>query len=90
MVKCNQISNVAQISRWAISSSKRWCCESAVLNMSANLENTAVATGLEKVQFSFQCQIKAMPKNAQTTTWLHSSHTQVKCSKFPKAGFNNI
>ena len=31
-----------------------------------NLENSAVATGLEK-QFSFQSQRKAMPKNAQTT-----------------------
>ena len=30
---------------------KRCCCESAALNMSANLENTAVATGLEKVSF---------------------------------------
>ena len=30
---------------------KRWCCESAALNMSANLENSAVATGLEKVSF---------------------------------------
>ena len=28
-----------------------WCCESAALNMSANLENSAVATGLEKVSF---------------------------------------
>ena len=26
-------------------------CESAALNMSANLENSAVATGLEKVHF---------------------------------------
>ena len=32
------------------------------LNMPANLENSAVATGLEKV-FSFQSQRKAMPKN---------------------------
>ena len=32
--------------------------------MQANLENSAVATGLEK----------AMPKNAQTTAQLHSSH----------------
>ena len=31
--------------------SKRWCCESAVLNMPANLEKSAVATGLEKVSF---------------------------------------
>ena len=29
-------------------------------------------------QFSFQSQRKAMPKNAQTTTQLHSSHTLVK------------
>ena len=31
-----------------------------------------------KGQFSFQSQRKAMPKNAQTTTQLHSSHTLVK------------
>ena len=36
---------------WAISNPKRWCCESAALNMSANLENSAVSTGLEKVGF---------------------------------------
>ena len=30
---------------------KRWCCESAALNMPANLEHSAVATGLEKVSF---------------------------------------
>ena len=31
-----------------------------------------------KSQFSFQPQRKAMPKNAQTTTQLHSSHMLVK------------
>ena len=31
--------------------SKRWCCESAALNTPANLENSAVSTGLEKVGF---------------------------------------
>ena len=46
--------------------------------MPANLENSAVATGLEKGQFSFQSQRKAMSKNAQTTTQLHSSHTLAK------------
>ena len=30
---------------------KRQCCESAALNMPVNLENSAVATGLEKVSF---------------------------------------
>ena len=40
--------------------------------------------------FSFQSQRKAMPKNAQTTTQLHSSHMLVKwCSKFSKPGFNS-
>ena len=29
-------------------------------------------------QFSFQCQRKTMPKNAQTTTQLHSSHMLAK------------
>ena len=32
----------------------------------------------EKGQFSFQFQRKAMPKNAQTTAQLHSSHMLVK------------
>ena len=55
----------------------------AALNMPANLENSAVATGLEKFsfqsqKFSFQSQRKAMPKNVQTTTQLHSSHMLVK------------
>ena len=33
--------------------------------------------GTGKGQFSFQSQRKAMPKNAQTTTQLHSSHMPV-------------
>ena len=40
-----------QNSSWTISKPKRWCCESAALNMPSNLENSAVATGLEKVNF---------------------------------------
>ena len=42
--------------------------------MPANLENSAVATGMEKL-FSFQFQRKTMPKNAQTIAQLHSSHS---------------
>ena len=43
-----------------------------------------------KGQFSFQSQRKVMPKNAQTTSQLHSSHTLAKsCSKFSKPGFSN-
>ena len=40
-------------------------------------------------QFSFQSQRKEMPKNAQTTTQLHSSQTLVKwCLKFSRPGFS--
>ena len=42
-----------------ISNPKRQCCESAAPNMPANLENSAVATGLEKVSFH------ANPKEGQ-------------------------
>ena len=43
-----------------------------------------------KGQFSFQSQREGMPKNAQTTAQLHSSHMLVKkCSKFSKPGFSN-
>ena len=34
--------------------------------MSVNLENSAVATGLEKVSSHFQSQRKAMPKKVQS------------------------
>ena len=43
-----------------------------------------------KGQFSFQSQRKAVPKKAQTTAQLHSSHTLAKyCSTFSKPGFNS-
>ena len=76
-------------STWASSSPERWCCDSAALNMPANLENSAVATGLERSIF-IQSQRNTMPKNAQTTAQLHSPHTLVKeHSKFSKPGFNS-
>ena len=38
----------------------------------------------------FQSQRTEMPKNAQTTAQLYSSHMLAKkCSKFPKPGFNS-
>ena len=58
---------------WAISNLERWCCESAAFHMPANLENSAVATGLEKVSFHSnpkerQCQ--RMLKLSQSCTHL--------------------
>ena len=45
--------------------------------MPANLEHAAVATGLKRSVF-IPIPKKAMPKNAQTTAQLHSSHMLVK------------
>ena len=50
--------------------------DDAALYMPANLENCGHRTG--KGQLSFQSQRKAIPKNAQTTAQLHSSHMLVK------------
>ena len=55
-------------SSWAISNPKRWCCESAVLNMSANLENSTVARGLDKVSFH------SNPKERQCQRMLKLPH----------------
>ena len=41
-------------------------------SMSANLENSAVATELKKVSFHSKSQRRAMPNNVQTTRELHS------------------
>ena len=53
--------------------------------MPANLENSAVATELEKVSFL------SIPKNVQTTAQLHSFHLIVRsCSKSFKLDFNSM
>ena len=49
---------------WTISGPAIWCCESAVLSMPANLENSAVAIGLGKGSFH------SNPREGQ----LHSFH----------------
>ena len=43
--------------------------------MPANLENSAVAPGLEKVSFHSSPKERQCQKNVQTTAQLHSSHT---------------
>ena len=45
--------------------------------MPANLENSAVATELEKVSFHFNPKERQCQNHAQTTAQLHSSHTLV-------------
>ena len=46
--------------------------------MPAILENSTVATGLEKISFHSNPKEKQCQKNAQTNTQLHSSHTLAK------------
>ena len=62
------------------------CSESAALNMPANLENSAVATGLEKASFHSD------PKERQCQRMLKLLHncTHLTCLKFSKPGFSNI
>ena len=64
-------------SSWTISNPKRWCYESAVLNRPANLENSAVATKLEKVSFH------SNPKERQCQRMLKLPHngTHLTCSQ---------
>ena len=60
---------------------ERWCCESVLFNMPANLENSAVATGLQKVSFHSnpkegQCQrMFKLPHNCTHLT-CKQSHAQ--------------
>ena len=60
------------------------CCTQYAIK----LGNSAVATELEKISFHSNPKKKTMPKDAQTTAQLHSSHMLAKeCSKFSKPGF---
>ena len=65
---------------WAISNTKRWCCESAALNTPANLENSTVATKLENVSFHSQ------PKEKQSQRIL--KHNCTHLTQFSSVQFN--
>ena len=59
--------------------------------MPANLENSAVAIGLEKGHFSFQSQRKAIPKNVQTTALqTTNSHTTALIFHASKVTLKNL
>ena len=58
--------------------------------MPANLDNSAVATGLEKVSF-LPVPVKGNAKNAHTIVELCSFYTLVRlCSKSFKLGFSSM
>ena len=67
-ITTNKASGGGGIPVWAISNPERWSCESAALNMPANLENSAVATGMEMVNFH------SYPKEGQCQRMFKLSH----------------
>ena len=67
--------------QWAVSNPQRWCCQSAALNMTANLENSTMATGLENICFHFnpkgkQCQRMLKLPHSCTHLTLYQSDAQ--------------
>ena len=57
------------------SNPKWWCCESAALNIPANLENSAVATRLEKVNFHSNTKERQCQRMSNYHTVALISHT---------------
>ena len=68
---------------------QRWCCESATLNV-AVIWKTEHGPQDWKRSVLIPLSREAVPKNAQTTEQLNTSHTLAKwCSKFSMTDFNN-
>ena len=64
--------------------------ESAALNMPANLENSAVATGLENVSFHSNSKERQCKEWSNYITVALISYTSKVMSKFSKPGFSNM
>ena len=60
------------------SNPERWCCESAALNMPANLENSAVATGLEKIPIPKKGNAEECSNYCTTVLISHASKVMLK------------
>ena len=71
-ITMNKVVEVMEF-QWSYIKSYNMSCESAALNMPANLENSAVATGLGKVSFHFS------PKERQCQRMLKLPHN---CTHF--------
>ena len=71
----NITTKLVEVMEFQLSYFKRRCCENAALNMPANLENSAVATGLEKVSFH------SSPKERQCQRMLKLLHN---CTHFTR------
>ena len=89
MNKASGGDGIPELFEIAISNPKRWCCESAALNMPA-FGKLSSGHRTRKGKFSFQSQRRVMPKNVLTTTQLHSFHMLARlCSKSYKLSFNS-
>ena len=77
-------------SSWAISNPKRWCCSSVALHMSANLENSTVATGLEKASFHSNPKERQCQRCSNYSTIAPISHASKEglCPKSFKLDFS--
>ena len=79
-LKASLRAKLVEVIEFQLSHSKSWktmlwkCCT----QYASKFGNLSSGHRTGKGQFSFQFQRKAMPKNAQSTTQLHSSHTLVK------------
>ena len=77
---CNIEKKLLEVMEFQLNSFKSWkmtlwkCCT----QYARKFGKLSSGHRTEKGQFSFQSQRKAMPKNAQTTAQLQSSHTLVK------------
>ena len=71
-------------SGWAFSNPKRWYCESAALNMSTDLENSAVATGLKKVSFYSNPKERRCQRTVKLCTTALISHASKVMFKIPQ------
>ena len=68
---------------------KRWCCESAALNMLANLENSAVSKGQEKVSFHSNPKESNAKECSNYCTTALISHASKVMLKILQAVFSN-
>ena len=77
-------------SSWAISNPERWCYESAAPNMPANMENSTVAPGLEKVSFHSNPKERQCQNCSNYHIIALISHASKVMLKILQTGFSNM
>ena len=88
-ITMNKANGSDGISAGLFKNPKRWYCESAALNMSTNLENSVLATGLEKVMFHSNPKEGHVEEMFNYHTISFISHASKVWSKFFKLVLNS-